>query len=58
MDRRLITDLKKTLEAKHRELHVGLGKTQREALARLQDYGKDEGDRAVASMNREIDASV
>jgi DnaK suppressor protein len=57
MDRRLSTGLKKTLEAKHRELRAGLGKTQREAHTGLHDYGKDEGDRAVASISREIDAS-
>jgi DnaK suppressor protein len=57
MDRRLIAGFKKALEAKHRELRIGLERTQREGQRGLQDYGKDEGDRAVASINREIDAS-
>jgi len=54
MDRKSIARFKKALEARHQELRLGLAKTQRETQ---HDYGKDEGDRAVASTSREIDLS-
>ncbi len=50
MDRKLIARLKKILEVRHRELRVGLAKTQREAQTAEHDHGKDEGDRAAISL--------
>jgi hypothetical protein len=50
MDRKSIGRLKKSLEARHHELRLGLAKTQREAQTPQHDYGKDEGDRAKAPL--------
>jgi RNA polymerase-binding transcription factor DksA len=55
MDRNSIGRFKKVLEARHRNLRVGLAKTQREAQAAEHDQGKDEGDRAAVSLARELD---
>ena len=55
MDRKSIVRFKKALVAKQRELRVGLAKIQRATQIPQHDYGKDEGDRAVASIAREID---
>jgi DnaK suppressor protein len=55
MDRKSIGRLKKLLEARHRELRLGLARTQREARTPQHDYGKDEGDRANTALAREID---
>ncbi len=57
MDRKSIGRLKKSLEARHHELRLGLAKTQREAQTPQHDYGKDEGDRANTALAREIDLS-
>ena len=57
MDRKVIASFQKALEAKHRQLRVSLAKAQREARGTQHDFGKDEGDRAVSSTSREIDAS-
>jgi DnaK suppressor protein len=55
MDRKSIERLKKALQARHRELRKSLAQTQRSSLTAQHDYGKDEGDRANASLAREID---
>jgi DnaK suppressor protein len=55
MDRKSIARLKKVLEVRHRELRVGLAKTQREVQTAEHDHGKDEGDRATISLDRELD---
>jgi RNA polymerase-binding transcription factor DksA len=55
MDRKSIERFKKTLQARHRELRSGLAQTQRGSLTAQHDYVKDEGDRANASLAREID---
>jgi DnaK suppressor protein len=55
MDRKSIGRFKKTLEARHRNLRIGLAKTQREAHTAEHDRGKDEGDRAAISLARELD---
>jgi RNA polymerase-binding transcription factor DksA len=54
MDRKSIGRLKKSLETRHRELRVGVVKTQREMLTAQHDYGKDEGDRANTSLAKEM----
>jgi DnaK suppressor protein len=55
MDRKSIERFRKTLQARHRELRKSLAQTQRGSLTTQHDYGKDEGDRANASLAREID---
>ena len=57
MDRKSIGRLKKLLEARHRELRLGLARTQREARTPQHDYGKDEGDRANTSLAKEMQLS-
>jgi hypothetical protein len=49
MDRKSIAKFRKSLEARHRELHIGVAKTQKEMLTAQHDYGKDDGDRANTS---------
>ena len=55
MDRKSIGRFKKVLEARHRELRLGITSTRQEMLAAQHDFGKDEGDRANTSLAREID---
>jgi DnaK suppressor protein len=55
VDRKSVERFKKTLQARHRELRNGWAQTQRGSLTAQHDYGKDEGDRANASLAREID---
>jgi DnaK suppressor protein len=55
MDRKSIERLRKSLQAQHRDLSVGLAKIQRETQTSQHDYGKDEGDRANTSLSREMD---
>jgi hypothetical protein len=43
MDRTSITRLRKSLEARHRELRIGIAKNQKEMLTAQHDYGKDDG---------------
>jgi hypothetical protein len=54
-DHKLIARFKKSLEARHRELRLGLAQAQQETVTAQHDYGKDEGDRANTSLAREID---
>jgi len=54
MDRNSITRLKKALQRRRRELHVGIIKTQEEMLATGMDYGKDDADRANTSLAKEL----
>ncbi|PYX63114.1 MAG: RNA polymerase-binding protein DksA [Acidobacteria bacterium] len=54
MDRKSIGRFKKALEARHRELRLGLAQTRQEMLAAQHDSGKDEGDRANTSLAREL----
>jgi DnaK suppressor protein len=55
MDRKSIERFTKSLQARQRELRLGLAQTQRESRAAQHDYGKDEGDRANTSLAKEID---
>jgi RNA polymerase-binding transcription factor len=57
MDRISITRFRKSLEARHRELRIGVAKTQKEMLTAQHEYGKDDGDRANTSLARELDLS-
>jgi hypothetical protein len=50
MDRKSIERFTKSLEARQRELRLGLAQTQREWRTAQHDYGKDEGDRANTSL--------
>ena len=43
MDRRSLERFKRTLQARHRELRLGLAQTQQESRTAQHDYGKDEG---------------
>ncbi len=52
MDRKTIQRFQKSLQARHRELRLGLAQSPR---IEQHDYGKDEGDRANTSLAREID---
>jgi DnaK suppressor protein len=54
MDRKAITRFRKSLEARHRELRIGVAKTQNEMLTAQHDYGKDDGDRANTSLAKEL----
>lgn len=54
MDRKSITRFKKPLEARRRELSVGLAKNQKEMVTAQHDYGKDDGDRANTSLAKEM----
>jgi len=54
MDKKSIGRFKKALEARHRQLRIGLAQT-RQQMAAQHDFGKDEGDRANTSLAREID---
>jgi DnaK suppressor protein len=54
MDRASIARFRKSLEARHRELRIGVAKTQKEMLTAQHDYGKDEGDRANTSLAKEM----
>jgi DnaK suppressor protein len=54
MDRKSITRLRKSLEARHHELRVGVVKTQAEMLTAQHDYGKDAADRANTSLAKEL----
>jgi DnaK suppressor protein len=54
MDRKSTTKFRKSLEARYRELCVGVAKTQKELLTAQLDHGKDEGDRANTSLAKEI----
>jgi hypothetical protein len=54
MDRKSTTKFRKSLEARHRELCVGVAKTQKELLTAQLDHGKDEGDRANTSLAKEM----
>ncbi len=54
MDQKSLARFRKTLEARHRELRVGVAKTQKEMLTAQHDYGKDEGDRANTSLAKEM----
>jgi DnaK suppressor protein len=53
MDRRSIERFTKSLQARQRELRLGLAQTQRESSAQ-HDYGKDEGDRANTALAKEM----
>jgi DnaK suppressor protein len=53
MDRKSIERFTKSLQARQRELRLGLAQTQRESSAQ-HDYGKDEGDRANTALAKEI----
>jgi RNA polymerase-binding transcription factor DksA len=50
MDRKSITRFRKSLEARHRDLHLSVVQTQKEMLTAQHDNGKDEGDRANTSL--------
>ena len=54
MDRKSIERFKRALQARQRELRLGLAQTQRESRTAQHDYGKDEGDRANTSLAKEI----
>ncbi len=54
MDRKSIARFRKSSEARHRELRVAVAKTQKEMLTVQHDYGKDDGDRANTSLEREL----
>jgi RNA polymerase-binding transcription factor len=54
MDRKSIERFTKSLQARQRELCLGLAQTQRESRTAQHDYGKDEGDRANTSLAKEI----
>ena len=55
MDRKSIARFKKSLQARHRELQLGVAQPQQNLHTAQYDYGKDEGDRANTSLAREID---
>ena len=55
MDRKAIERLKKSLQARHRELRQSGAQTQKESRAAQHEYGKDEGDRANTSLAWELD---
>ena len=54
MDRKFITRFRKSLEARHRELHFSIAQTKKEMLTAQHDYGKDDGDRANTSLAKEL----
>ena len=54
MKRKFITRFRKSLEARHRELHFSIAQTQKEMLTAQHDYGKDDGDRANTSLAKEL----
>ena len=55
MDQKSIARFRKSLQARHRELQSSVAQTQQNSRTAQTDYGKDEGDRANASLSREID---
>ena len=55
MDRKSIERLAKDLQARGAELRQRIAQSQAETAGEKLDYGKDEGDRANASLSREID---
>jgi len=57
MDQKVTERLMKTLRARRLELQRGLAQRQQEILTAKHDFGKDEGDRANASLTREIDGA-
>jgi RNA polymerase-binding transcription factor DksA len=56
MDRKSTERLRKKLRDRHAELRDGMNQSHQEMLSTKHDYGKDEADRANASLAREIDA--
>jgi DnaK suppressor protein len=55
MDRKSIARFKKSQQARHRKLQLGVAQPQQNLHTTQYDYGKDEGDRANTSLAREID---
>ena len=55
MDQKLIDQFKTSLQARHRELQLSVAQAQKILHIAQHDPGKDEGDRASASVAREID---
>jgi len=55
MDRKSIERFRRRLQVRHHELRKSLDQTRRESRAVLDDYGKDECDRANTNLAREID---
>jgi len=55
MDRKSIERLAKDLQARRAELRQRIAQSQAETAGEKLDCGKDEGDRANASLSREID---
>ena len=55
MDRKSIERLAKDLQARRAELRQRIAQSQAETAGEKLDYGKDEGDRANASLSSEID---
>jgi DnaK suppressor protein len=54
MDRKSITRFRKSLDARRRELSIGLAKNQNEMVTAQHDYGKDDGDRANTALAKEM----
>lgn len=57
MDQRSIERIRKSLEARQRDLRHGLAQARREMLAESANQVMDEGDRANASLARETDVN-